>query len=150
MKGYARTRVFDATTLAMLADAERAVAAIPDSLGEVRCHEVARAVAGYLFHRKHIGRALMAVDGTYGSPGGLRHEHSWIEVWPSGSPRGPLFIIDPYAVGRLPQVQLVDADPLHGLASMYREGHERADIDRALAARMLAAIDEALTKERVS
>ena len=75
----------------------------------VRCHELARAV-GRMF-------GLMVIDGKYGAV-----DHSWLMPGPH--------ILDVYAVGRLPQVQLVSIETLlpHG---MYRIGPTREDIDTA-------------------
>src|SRR5579885_2256843 len=82
-----------------LAAAERIVAAIPQHLegspdprGVLRCHEVTRVVKALL-----RDPALRVVDGYYNencAHSWLRHKNGWI--------------LDVYAIERLPQVQLVD------------------------------------------
>lgn len=91
MTGYFASRVskphqrlFEAAT--------RVVARMPDRQldGEwVRCHEVARATC------RLLGTGTV-VDGVYG----CAVEHSWISLDQA--------LLDPYAVGRLPTVQLVN------------------------------------------
>lgn len=74
----------------------------------VRCHEVARVV----------GRCLDGweiADGHWGP-----YEHSWL-VSPSLR-----MILDVYAIGRLPLVQIVEPFAIYG--ADYREGPERTDI----------------------
>jgi hypothetical protein len=87
------------------------VDAIPDDYrghGElVRCHEMARAVHDWV-NNQIPGRfgprplSLGVVDGHYGVPGSIWVEHSWVET---GFGRN---ILDVYAVGKLPPVQLLD------------------------------------------
>ena len=75
------------------------VASLPDEdhlLGKpVRCHEVARAVGRIL--------GLPVVDGVCGAV-----QHSWLTIQAHRDPDERTFILDVYAVGRLPPVQLVD------------------------------------------
>src|SRR6185369_612291 len=78
--------------------------------GEVRCHELARAVA-------RVWRTLDVVDGKYGIV-----EHSWLV-----DPRFPYHVIDTYTPGALPQVQLIDVSPL-GIPNRYHPGEDRRDI----------------------
>jgi len=84
---------------------------------EVRCHELARAVAELL--------KLTFEDGYYGMV-----EHSWIWL----SPREPLSplpkILDVYVPGRIPQVQLID--PHIHLPFEYRRGSPRTDINQPI------------------
>lgn len=111
--------------------AQRIVVAIPDQNLELRCHEVARVVRDVLRHPR-----FGVVDGVYVGDGpGV--DHSWLVA--SGATRmARLAILDVYAVGRLPQVQLVAGDM--GLASMYRAGPARSDIDDALVERLVGKI----------
>jgi len=86
---------------------------------ELRCHELARAILSIL-DEDPIN--LEVVDGHCGPV-----EHSWLRY-------GDGLIIDAYAPGRLPAVQIVD--PLVG--SGYRPGPERRDIRHAVVARLVA------------
>lgn len=80
----------------------------------VRCHELTRAVGMIL--------GLPWVDGRFALV-----EHSWLVV-PDGA-RRPRLLLDVYAVGALPQVQLCDEGwPMSG-AREYRVGPAREDID---------------------
>lgn len=86
------------------------VALVADRWGnELRCHEVARAVQRVLAAQPH---ELVVVDGKCGPI-----EHSWLRCRDG-------VILDPYAPGRLPAVQLID--PIVGTA--YRPGVPRTDI----------------------
>lgn len=78
--------------------------------GEVRCHELARAVA-------RVWRTLDVIDGKYGIV-----EHSWLV-----DPRFPYHVIDTYTPGALPQVQLIDVSPL-GIPNRYHPGENRSDV----------------------
>lgn len=98
--------------------AQMAVAFLPDSIDPetIRCHELARALTQQLpgMHR--------LVDGRYGQV-----DHSWIEL-PLG---GAGYILDVYAVGRLPQVQLLQKHPfLEAVTALYKPGSPRNDIRR--------------------
>ena len=84
-------------------------------LNDVRCHELARAVG------KMLG--LEVVDGKYGAV-----DHSWLVTRRGAEEVQTMTVLDVYAVGRLPQVQLLSIETLlpHG---MYRPGPTRTDID---------------------
>jgi hypothetical protein len=85
---------------------------IPEELGDpIRCHELVRAVSRLY--------QLPWADGHF-----RRTEHSWIYTRPLGP--GKNYILDVYAVGRLPMVQLMDA---HYYRDLYVEGPERSDLD---------------------
>lgn len=99
---------------------------------ELRCHELARAVLLRLC-LETTGPGLTmdwsdrfeAVDGAYGTL-----DHTWLELdqVKTGERTGRV-ILDVYAVGRLPQVQLLDVlsfGPKNGL--QYRRGTPRKDI----------------------
>lgn len=95
MIGYSANEVFSQNSQQLLALATLIVSSFPeiDDAGElIRCHEVARAVGEIL--------QLEVVDGRYGMV-----EHSWLEL-----SRGR--ILDVYAMGRLPPVQLVMSSAL--------------------------------------
>jgi hypothetical protein len=92
MKTYSEREVFSQTDLAYYRKASRFVRALPsyDQHGEeLRCHEVARAVAIIL--------NISTVEDGYFE---LACQHTWL-VLPTRH------ILDPYCVGRLPPVQLV-------------------------------------------
>lgn len=104
--------------------AEALVTRIGDGWGnELRCHELARAVQGCL--REAGYPRARVVDGRMGSI-----DHSWIVLpgyeLPAGSDRSP--ILDVYAPGRLPQVQLIDAS--WTISADYVVGSERLDVQR--------------------
>lgn len=96
MRGYAETEVFDPAEIRLFRTAQQAVDCLPD-MPNLRCHEVARAVSRVL--------KLKVVDGWYGAV-----DHSWLEVPRS---KGFPLILDLYAVGRVPMVQLLDVGWLH-------------------------------------
>lgn len=100
MIGYAATEVFDQRDVEAFMLALRAVAVMPDNGRS--CHEVCADVADMIGYEP--------VRGYYGDV-----EHSWFEL-PSGA------ILDVYAPGRFPQVQLVHArGTLLPEASSYRK-----------------------------
>lgn len=80
---------------------------------ELRCHEIARVVAFIL-----TGSHDDVVDGTYGI-----HEHSWLE-WRH---EGERFILDCYAIGRLPMVQAIDAASVLPESRLYEHREPRQD-----------------------
>jgi len=113
MISYAQRVCFDREHRELLALVAQCVARVSDEWGnELRCHELARAV--HVVTYEH-GYTLVVVDGTCGSI-----EHSWLML--DGGR-----ILDPYAPGRLPAVQLVD--PIVG---SYQPGEKRTDIRRAI------------------
>lgn len=117
MKSYSEASVFRPDELAVLERAARMVARVVEPAGAVfRCHELARACAQLL--------QLPVVDGTFGHV-----EHSWVLVNRYGSYLDHSPILDVYAVGRLPMVQLVDGGALSGNAELFKKGSRRADID---------------------
>lgn len=112
MNGYAAVVIFDAEELALLKRATRLVDCLPDYTVSyrmpVRCHELARAVGQIL--------KLKVIDGRYGVA-----DHSWLMT------EKPYHLLDVYACGRLPQVQLVDVSAVCN--TEYRFGEERQDIN---------------------
>lgn len=110
---YAERVCFEQSHLQLRVLVERYVTRVSDGWGnELRCHELARAVQIVTYDSGHT---LVVVDGKCGPI-----EHSWL-MTDGGR------ILDPYAPGRLPAVQLVD--PIVGA---YRPGTKRADIRHAI------------------
>lgn len=110
MKTYSEREVFSPDELRLFERATALVRAMPhlDPLGrEVRCHEVARVVASHL--------KLPHYDGLYE----LGAQHSWCET-PGGH------VLDVYAVGRIPPVQLIAV--VTTMPRRFRRGSYREDI----------------------
>lgn len=125
MRSYSETQVFKSHELEMLGRAADLVRALPDVPG-LRCHEVARAIGEVL--------GLQVQDGKYGW---CNHSWLWTRPWVAGS--YPPSILDPYAVGSMPQVKLVDMGfPAHRDA--YIPGDERDDIDREMVKALIRII----------
>ncbi len=101
---------------------------------EIRCHEHARAVAHHLGEQ---GFAVRVVDGKLGPI-----EHTWIVL---GRLPGDWSILDVYAPGRLPQVQLIDSS---GLISRGYEADEagdpRNDVRLGVLARLIGLMSTSL------
>ncbi len=104
----------------------------------LRCHEVARAVAAVLTTSMNLYGTnvepivrLEVVDGYYGAGA----EHSWIEVYVDGARR---CLLDPYCIGRMPPVALVDVSSLTMGAhrELYTPGKPRTDVDELLVVRL--------------
>lgn len=92
------------------------VARVPNHLDErgreIRCHELARAVARELLRRAGLGTpGIRVVDGRLGAI-----EHSWLELTSALKDQA---ILDVYTPGRVPQVQLIDKHPV--ITACYRE-----------------------------
>lgn len=113
MKTYAEGRIFRDHHYATYARARDLVQRVSPVRGkELRCHELARAVLGCLAIKAHeMGVSLDVIDGKCGPI-----EHSWISFADG-------VVLDVYAPGREPPVQLVD--PLVGF---YAPGVRRTDI----------------------
>src|SRR5688572_1954048 len=124
MIGYSAENIFTQSELELHRQATTFVSDIPNDLGfEVRCHELVRAVAVFL---EACRPRLHIVDGHFGAV-----EHSWLVALPeAGFPGYRHIILDVYAVGSLPLVQLIEAGSL-GIrdARDYREGATRDDIN---------------------
>lgn len=111
---YAERACFHPSHLRTLSRVQQLVARVSDTWGnELRCHELARAVHRAICLREDDSAV---VDGKCGQV-----EHSWIEL-SYGT------ILDPYAPGRLPAVQIVD--PI--VATAYRPGAVRDDIRQVI------------------
>lgn len=119
---YAQVKCFDKRMLHCYRLAYRITQWLPGWYdGErTRCHEVAR-IVNILLLDKALGNTEV-VDGKYG---GI--DHSWINLLPAeGLPPTSQRILDTYAVGQLPQVQLVDC--FGRLGAAYEPGEMRTDI----------------------
>ena len=97
MINYSEAAVFSKADIRLFEQATRMVVSVPDhlevmnkKLSLLRCHELARAIGMVL--------GLRISDGKYG-----RVDHTWI--WTSDIEQ-EASILDVYAVGSLPQVQL--------------------------------------------
>lgn len=126
MKSYHEGTTFKPEMLAYLERATEIVARIPETqlsqeaakrIGNAtfRCHELTRVVAKILH--------LDFVDGVYGAV-----DHSWILIPDIRNGWISSVILDVYAVGRLPMVQLVDPR-VPGLHNLYKMRDQRTDID---------------------
>ena len=121
MNGYAFTSVFQSTDIVAFDKATEIVEWLPEHHDNtpLRCHEVARIVAGVL--AADIGSAVV-VDGWYLGPAQIRIEHSWVQLRHD-------VILDPYCPGRMPPVALVNAPYKSCNWTKYRASPEpRADI----------------------
>lgn len=133
MRSHAERERFTREAMAVWADAVDVVRRVDPKRGdEVRCHELARAVWHTLHklnkHKFEVERAtLEVVDGQLGSI-----QHSWLVYTQPTNLKGLSkgVIIDVYAPGRLPQVQLID---IHwAVSSDYVAGGGRTDIKSGL------------------
>jgi len=137
MRSYSTTR-FTQCEQELLVQAQTLVEAVPSTVGEqVRCHELARAVATIL--------SLPVQDGRFEAV-----EHSWIWAksgWEYHSDYrdfcGAPPILDVYVPGCLPQVQLVDWSHW-GLPykRVYVPGELRNDIDDEMLKRLVAMMGD--------
>lgn len=119
---YAEREVFTLNDVAIWKKATLLVRAISAPVDfEVRCHELARAV------QRYFPQSAKVIDGHYS-----RVEHSWLQLSANYQhSRVVTSILDVYAVGRLPMVQLQDISTLVMRAHLneYQEGPERTDIN---------------------
>lgn len=126
MRSYSETDVFTDYALEAFREASQLLARIADPAPGVpawRCHEVARAVRYVLHARPGKVKLLDVVDGKFSGA-----DHSWLEI-ARGTTAGWPALLDVYAVGSLPMVQLLDTTPLlGGRKALYEQGEERDDI----------------------
>lgn len=135
MRSYSEREVFTPEEMELLGLAADLVRSLPDLPG-LRCHEVARAVGEVL--------GLQVQDGKYGW---CEHSWLWTRPWMSGS--FPPSVLDPYAVGSLPQVKLVDMGlPAH--RGTYTVGDERTDVDLGLVKVLVEGLRSASVKSRAA
>ena len=120
--GYASREVFSPDAAWVFRYARSLVSRVSSHLDaggrEIRCHELARAVACCL---RVQGVDLQVVDGALWSI-----EHTWIVL--PGTLDGSL--LDVYAPGRLPQVQLLHEH--RNVSRGYASGVERSDVRHAV------------------
>jgi len=124
MRSYAEMEIFSTKEWASWSLATHFVGKIPDedSSGMLRCHEIARALGKIL--------NLDVQDGWFGMV-----EHSWLWTSKPEWVEGKLYpwhwpnILDVYAVGSLPQVQLIDCRSMLPYNQAFRPCPEpRTDI----------------------
>jgi hypothetical protein len=110
MNSYSE-KIFDTSEIILFGKATSLVAALRHD-AELRCHELARAVA------RTLG-SLRVFDGKFGSV-----DHSWCET-------EYMNVLDVYAAGSLPQVQLLHAGSRAWMLphdKSYKVGEPRTDI----------------------
>ena len=110
-------RYFTDEALAAWHRACELVAKVPDDFTEcdLRCHELARAVANI------VGGTV--IDGHFG---GIAH--SWISLADA--------LLDPYQPGTLPQCVLIDTHAFLPHARLYEPGDARDDIEERVVFRL--------------
>lgn len=138
MKGYSERCVFLPSVIRLHTllskvidqfDSNSSTINLGESRNELRCHELARAVKRFMTHGNfpyHLHPAnVTLLDGKYGLV-----DHSWLELF-CKSPEGlcSLYILDVYAVGQLPQVQLLDTTFQLPHRANYKPGARRDDIN---------------------
>ena len=134
MKGITEHQIFGPKELLAFAEAQRIVAALPeeDTSGELlRCHEIAR-VVGRLLN-------LKVIDGRYE----YGCEHSWCVIT-EVKYRG-FTILDPYAIGRIPPVQLVSVLPT--IPNRYFPEDKRKDIRGDVIEHLLGIVNACQRKQ---
>jgi hypothetical protein len=122
MKSYSEREIFSPRETHLFTEATRLVGKIDerDFDREPRCHEVARAVGRML--------ELQHQDGHY-----LYAQHTWLWIGPLTEDRMDMeiypAILDVYAVGSMPQVQIFDTFPaLKRIGVVYKPGAARTDV----------------------
>jgi len=130
MKSYSAHHIFTPDEIKVWRMATELVEGLPENQ-ELRCHELARAVALYL----HCERPqLLVCDGKFGLA-----EHSWLVV----TTPGRHVILDVYTVASLPMVQLIDAGSLAVReARRYAEGTCRDDVNERAVRALLVSMSQ--------
>jgi hypothetical protein len=130
MIGYSISQIFTLTELELSRDVTSAVIGLPED-EHLRCHELARSIA---IHFADHPLKPYVVDGKFGLV-----DHSWIQFGAGPKERG--HILDVYAVGASPMVQLIDAWSL-GLRSarQFVAGVTREDIRQDVVDQLLIAL----------
>ena len=127
MKSYSERNVFEALAVETYEQAADLVARLPSHLDgegrELRCHEIARALAMVL--------GLDYVDGT-----SVGVDHSWLII-------DRTTLLDPYVPGRLPLVQLVDIGTPTLMRLCYQGALDgaRTDVRTAVVDDLVSAFD---------
>lgn len=140
MKGHSYTSIFRRLALDFWERTTELVEGLPED-PELRCHELARAVARYF-----EGDALdpVVVDGKFGIA-----DHSWLII--GRDKRIYAHVLDVYAVGSLPMVQLVDVMSVSiRRARQYVPGEVRSDIRTDVIDRLLATWKQAQNRPTAS
>ena len=137
---YSEREIFCSNDVRLLKVAEKLIGKINERNfdGELRCHELARAVGQVL--------ELPHQDGEY-----LFSQHTWLWVGPVQPNRAKAgqypSILDVYAVGSLPQVQLFDTFPLLGrVGTVYKPGPERTDIKQGVVDELVRQMESSQVK----
>lgn len=168
MIGYSATTVFPESAKTFLAIVQSVVDALPEEDG-LRCHEVVRVVARWVSRQLgmievcdgrpksddsdpwgsrelltlggKVRQRLYVIDGSYGMPDGPRIEHSWLltRFYRTDRNAWMVALVDPYAVGRLLPVQMLDMNLT--LGGMYWGGPARADIQQDTIERLAAMVE---------
>ena len=133
MKGYSERCVFLPSVVRLhtfLCKVLERFDSTPYSIGpdrELRCHELTRAVKRFMQHGDvpYHPVDVTLFDGKYSIV-----DHSWLEIL-SKNREGlcSLYVLDVYAVGQLPQVQLLDITFSLPHRANYRAQARRDDID---------------------
>lgn len=130
MRSICQLEYFSRKTNRAFEAATRIVDMLPDTDEDgalLRCHEVARVVHAVL----RVSGARV-VDGKFGGV-----EHSWIRF--VDGPKD--YILDVYAIGSLPPVQLHEEHPwAFERGKQYIEEDKRGDINDALVAKLTASV----------
>lgn len=124
MKSYSEREVFEPHELTVLKRATELVANVDDEhfTFVIRCHELARAVGRILLLPHEDGKYTVLPERR----GGV--DHSWLLVARESRREAPS-ILDVYAVGQLPMVQLCASALTVPHHRQFEPGRERDDID---------------------
>lgn len=134
MISYAERECFNGEELVTWCDAVDAIKRVGTWGNELRCHELARAMA---LHLAILGHNVVVVDGHL-----FACEHSWLVVLPKrrDEHRSTILdehrsaILDVYCPGRMPQVQLIAAH--FSISRGYEAGSTRVDIRTDILSRL--------------
>lgn len=146
MRGYSATTVFSEEEIRLLEEATMLVGLVEDPEGAIRCHELARAVGEVL--------GLEHQDGVFGY---VDHTWLWTTLPRGSSGPGALYtwklpnILDVYAVGALPMVQLVHvANGATGHAGAYQQRSPRSDVNEERVRGLVRLFADARKERRLS
>ncbi len=157
MLSYAEREIFKPFELLIWEYAAMWVGLISNTYGnELRCHELARVIHWMIYSDRGLTERLYTIDPKIqlwkgsGEPYTVEvvdghlgiQEHTWIQLKRPYGNFSKIFILDVYASGRQPQVQLIDLGA-PGTRD-YREGGRRVDVNHDLARRVIAEIEASL------